>query len=494
MNTAPANIFVADDNPALLQGLDRALSSSGYSVQTAIDGSTLLAMLEDSSASPDLLLLDVMMPGMSGLEVLKKVRADARWADLPIMLITAASDDTLPVSALQSGAADFLTKPFRLGELLARVDSHVQRSRELRRARHEAAARLQAIDVVRDLNSAVTAPEMFDLVIRRAAEIWEVGRCSVIVEEGEGLGRVVASTQRFAPEFPLLHLRDYPEVVAVLESGEPLLIPEITRSPLFEKTLSHWAAAEIPVPVRSVVVVPLCISADTRGALLLRSTPQEPELGEEALQMAVQLVDGMIHALGRAHIYESLIEQRRHLDILAHTDELTGCATRRSVLRRLGEEFFLARRHEQPLSVVMLDLDGFKTVNDSYGHSAGDAVLRAFGEWLRGEGSLRARDCAGRIGGDEFVVLLPETGPAGAVQFAERARKQVESIPFVFGGTAASVSLSAGTASWTGTDVSVTDAMELLQRADAALYLAKKDGRNTVRSGEEPVEPVRDFG
>jgi DNA-binding response OmpR family regulator len=128
-----ATIFVAEDNPILLQGLGRALTSHGYSVSTAADGEAMLEMLRTQSEVPDLLLLDVMMPGLSGLEVLRSVKQDSRLATIPVVLITAGTDESLAITALESGAVDVLIKPFRLSELLDRIDSQVDRHREVPR-------------------------------------------------------------------------------------------------------------------------------------------------------------------------------------------------------------------------------------------------------------------------------------------------------------------------------------------------------------------------
>jgi DNA-binding response OmpR family regulator len=125
-----ARIIIAEDNPILRQGLDRALSASGYTVATAPNGEAVLQMLEDETASPDLLLLDVMMPGISGFDVLRRLQAQPGRRDLPVVMITAATDDALRVAARQEGAADLLIKPFRLGELLERIETHVQRGRQ----------------------------------------------------------------------------------------------------------------------------------------------------------------------------------------------------------------------------------------------------------------------------------------------------------------------------------------------------------------------------
>lgn len=120
----PTSVYIAEDNPILLQGLERALSSSGYDVRTAEGGQALLGLL-DEPALPDIVVVDVMMPGMTGLEVLEAVRANPRTAELPVMLITAAAEEFLPASKLAGDRVDLLMKPFRLNELLTRIDENV---------------------------------------------------------------------------------------------------------------------------------------------------------------------------------------------------------------------------------------------------------------------------------------------------------------------------------------------------------------------------------
>jgi DNA-binding response OmpR family regulator len=124
-----ATIFVAEDNPILLQGLDRALSANGYQVATAASGEAVLELIEEAESPPDLLLLDVMMPGISGFEVLRTLQAHPRARGLPVVMITAATDDSVYAAAVEGGAADLLIKPFRLGELLDRIETHVARAR-----------------------------------------------------------------------------------------------------------------------------------------------------------------------------------------------------------------------------------------------------------------------------------------------------------------------------------------------------------------------------
>ena len=476
MSQTTATVFVADDNPSILQGLERALRVTGYAVHTATSGRAVLDLLDGAQELPDLLLLDVMMPEMTGLEVLRALRMDDRFVDIPVVLITATNDGALPVSALRDGAVDFLTKPFRLDELLARVASHVRRNQDLRRAREQARMRLQAIDLIRELNRVVTADEMFHMVTSRTSQILGVGRCSVlVVQQGENLARVAASSEAELPDGLALDLALYPEVRQALETGRPVTVRDVATSPLFDGVRDEWARRGLPQPLRSVIVVPFPITEQVTGLFVERSTTDEPVLGDEATELAERVVEAIVQACGRVELFQRLVEQRKRLHDLAHTDELTGCDTRRSIVQYLEQALKRARVEGEPLSIVVLDLDRFKEINDSCGHLAGDAVLRALGAWLENDG-LRTHDRAGRYGGDEFVVVLPGTGRAGASAFAERARAHFSSIPFVFGDRGVQASLSAGVASWP--EAAVSTAEELISLADAALYRAKEQGRN----------------
>jgi two-component system cell cycle response regulator len=485
MNDIPATIFVADDNPSILQGLDRALKVTGYEVRTAVSGRAVLDLLEGAEALPDLLLLDVMMPEMSGLEVLRSLRLDPRWVDIPVVLITATNDGALPVSALRDGAVDFLTKPFRLDELLARVENHVRRNRDLRRAREAARMRLQAIDLIRELNRVVTADEMFHLVTSRTSEILGVGRCSVlVVQQGEQVARVAASSELELTDGLELDLAIYPEVREALQTRKPVLVDDVATSPLFDEVRLEWERRGLPLPLRSVIVVPFPITEQVTGFFVERATVDEPLLGDEAAELAQRVVEAIVQACGRVQLFQKLVEQRKRLHDLAHTDDLTGCDTRRSIISYLGRELENARASAQPLSIVILDLDRFKEINDTCGHPAGDAVLRALGAWLSTEG-LRMNDRAGRYGGDEFVVVLPDTTSAGAAAFAERARSHFSALTFLFGETTVQASLSAGVAAWP--EAEATTAEELISLADTALYQAKQQGRNRTCVTTTPI-------
>ena len=180
------------------------------------------------------------------------------------------------------------------------------------------------------------------------------------------------------------------------------------------------------------------------GLFVERATVDEPALGEEAGELAERVVEAIVQACGRVQVFERLMQQRQHLHDLANTDQLTGVATRRALEEYLRTELQIARERGEPLSVVLLDLDRFKEINDGFGHPAGDAVLKALGAWLRSESSIRTHDRPGRYGGDEFVVVLPGTGPAGATRFAAAGANGFRADPFVFRGKAVRASRGRG--------------------------------------------------
>ena len=167
--------------------------------------------------------------------------------------------------------------------------------------------------------------------------------------------------------------------------------------------------------------------------------------------------------------------EKSRLRRLAITDWLTRAYNHRYLGPRLSEEIERARRHGEPISIALMDLDHFKRVNDAHGHDAGDTVLRAFTDRVRAE--VRRHDVLVRRGGEEFVLIMPETGAADAYLVAERVRERVAATPIVLGNGLSldRLTVSIGLATWRG-----EPSEALQQRADAALYRAKREGRDRV--------------
>jgi two-component system cell cycle response regulator len=309
---SPSNrkrILVVDDHEDNVEVLRARLEARGYEVEGANDGQSALDTVH--RFVPDLILLDVMMPDMDGLEVVRRLKADRNLPFIPVIMQTALDSTERMVAGLEAGADDYVTKPINFAELEARVRS------------------------------------------------------------------------------------------------------------------------------------------------LLRIKKLQEDLGEREKELS-QMNDKLLH--------------------ISLTDGLTGVDNRRALEQRLHEMFEHSLRLHEPISCVMSDIDHFKKVNDTYGHAAGDEVLKQFAAILAAE--AREIDRVGRYGGEEFLLLLPGTVLDSAVTFAERVRQRVEANTFSFEGGTLTRTVSLGVASWPHPRISGREGM--LKAADDALYVAKEMGRNRV--------------
>ncbi|WP_127506208.1 diguanylate cyclase [Actinoplanes solisilvae] len=267
---------------------------------------------------------------------------------------------------------------------------------------------------------------------------------------------------------------------------EPLLVEDATRDDRFHRDPYLTGAQRC-----SLLVVPVLHHDEIRAMLVLSNKHTSGVFTTDRLDAVVLIAGQLVVSLNNALLYASLehrVDERtrelaaanRQLEILSATDALTGLANRRQFERAIDAEWRRATRTGQPFSVVMIDVDFFKKYNDHYGHQAGDHCLRQIGDVLAA--SVRgATDLACRYGGEEFVLVLGETGPDGAATTAERTRSAVEALrlPHV-AGVDGHVSISIGVATSPGGPLAEI-AEELLARADTALYRAKEEGRNQVR-------------
>ncbi|MEO5590784.1 MAG: GGDEF domain-containing protein, partial [Gemmatimonadaceae bacterium] len=231
--------------------------------------------------------------------------------------------------------------------------------------------------------------------------------------------------------------------------------------------------------VRSIMALPFPLDDSNSGVFLLRRTLDSPKFDAADVQFAEAVVKSGVAAIQRAHTIETTRADNHRLRALAQTDPLTQLVNRRALTIRLVTEMERVRRYNAPLAMLLLDLDHFKLINDTYGHLAGDEVLFAVATLLKH--SVRAVDTVARYGGEEFVIVLPETGKLGAVSFAERLRDRLGSNRFVIG-ERQEVRITASIGVATYPEVGLASAEDLFRAADAALYRAKGGGRNLVCS------------
>jgi diguanylate cyclase (GGDEF)-like protein len=238
-----------------------------------------------------------------------------------------------------------------------------------------------------------------------------------------------------------------------------------------------WTLERKKIVIQSVAAIPFAIDRWRSGVLFLRTDRDQRRLTNEDIAFAEVAVRAAVAAIRRAQALETTRADNRRLEALATTDPLTRVLNRRALLDRLNAEVDRARRYDSGLTMLLLDVDYFKQINDTAGHLAGDNVLRQLGALL--EDAMRKVDVVARYGGEEFVALLPETSADGGVAFAERLRERIEAQEFtVSSERTVHLTVSIGIATFPSARVESTE--DLFARADEALYRAKSAGRNRV--------------
>jgi two-component system cell cycle response regulator len=468
-------ILVGRDGGEALPGLDEALIREGYTVRCVDDGTTLLSYV--ASQNPDLVVVDESIREMAPLEIVRHVRHRVGSRDVPVMLMSSQKQGDDAALALRAGVSDYIRKPFELSEVLARVSAHVERGRLIRLARREADTSGIVLDIVRDVTASLSSEEIFDILVRRVSRLFQIRRCSMIlVDEGGEHGTVVAAHDDPSISSLSIDLGRYPEIRQAVETGAPVLVKNLKGSALFEQIRPLWETENISVDIQSILAIPFTFDKGRSGVFFLRSSSDEPSLDEESVRLTSAIAQGAVRALNRAAMFESVLSHQEQLEILAKTDELTGCLSRRYLMERLENELERAARYKRLLGLVMFDIDDFKRLNDTHGHTTGDAALRSIGEVL--QRSLRTADFVGRYGGDEFLLVLPETSAHGTFQLAERIRNGISRREFDLRAGTMRLTVSGGVVGYP--EAGVVTPEDLIDRADQALYQAKAAGRNRV--------------
>ncbi|HEY9217808.1 MAG TPA: PleD family two-component system response regulator [Phenylobacterium sp.] len=447
-----ARILVVDDIEANVRLLEAKLAAEYYEVLTANDGPTALAIA--ASEKPDIVLLDVMMPGMDGLQVCKRLKEDAETRHIPVVLVTALDGRSDRISGLESGADEFLTKPIDDVMLFARVRS---------------LTRLKM--VIDELREREASGRRMGVIAGAASRLGGTGGRVLIVDDQE------RQAQRVASELAIEHrpvIESSAEKALMTARGPVDLIIVNAAARSFDglRFAASLRSDEVTrhLPILAIVDFderPRLVKALEIGVNDLLSKPIDPQ--ELAARARTQI--------RRKRYTDYLRDNLDHSLELAVTDQLTGLHNRRYMQGQLEALVRRAGHGGEPVSTLLLDIDHFKKINDGYGHDVGDEVLREFA--VRLASNVRAIDLPCRYGGEEFVVVMPDTKLADAERIAERIRLHVAGAPFRTSaeGDLLSVTISIGVAA----AQHPADTPEtLLKRADEALYEAKASGRNKV--------------
>jgi two-component system cell cycle response regulator len=450
-----ARVLVVDDVPANVKLLEARLSAEYFDVVTAMSGTEALAICE--RAECDLVLLDVMMPDLDGFEVCRRLKSSSATHHIPVVMVTALDQPSDKVRGLEAGADDFLTKPIAELALLARVRSLAR----LKMVTDE--LRMRAM-TSRDIG--IQSPER-----------------EALADTGRN-GRVLIVDDRPA---------SYERIADMLSKEQTVEIDSDPNHALFHATDGNYDLVIVSLGLENFDGLRLC--SQIRSLERTRNVPilalAEPDNSARMVRgLEIGVNDFLVRPIDRHELLarvRSQVRKRRYAERLrdnvqmsiemAITDALTGLFNRRYMESHLCTLIEQAASRGKPLAALVIDIDYFKSINDSHGHDAGDDVLRDFA--LRIKRSIRGIDLACRYGGEEFVLVMPETDMAVAAMVAERLRRRIAGEPFAIqqGAKTIPVTISIGIAALRGKE---DTAASLLKRADQALYRAKRDGRNRV--------------
>jgi two-component system cell cycle response regulator len=450
-----ARILVVDDITANLRLLEIKLLNEYYEVAIAASGPEALTTVQ--RWMPDVVLLDVMMPGMDGYEVCRRLKAQPGTAHIPVVMITALTDPAERVRGLEAGADDFLSKPVDDATLFARLRALLRMKQVLD------AWRLRA-ETARDLGFEPPPGPSPSVAGARALIVNEDA------SEAEALGLVLG-----ADGIEVAHCADPAESWDILQEGlHDVVLLSLSLDGgdalrLASRLRAHAATRDVPV---------LLVADHGQKGLVLRGF----DLG--ANDHVIRPVDpNELRARVRNQIRRKRYQERLRADLdrsleMAVTDPLTGLRNRRYVRRHLEGVL-----RNSGAAVLLMDVDKFKAVNDTHGHAAGDLVLREVAERVRGH--LRAADVVARYGGEEFLVVMSGAATEDGMLVAERLRAAVANVPMVADGVSMNVTMSIGVAAG-GIGAQADD---VVSAADAALYRGKNNGRNRVEAAEQADWP-----
>ena len=491
----PARILIVEDHAEMLQVLKKFLTEKGYTILEAANGEQALETIE--SEKPDIILLDIMLPGMSGVEVTRKLRKDKnKGVYIPILMLTAKSEIKDVIAGLEVGADDYIIKPFSFDELMARINSAIriknlneslraqsielenanqkiyhlnqtliEKNKELRKKIYDLR---NIFDVSLELHSILDVERLIN-----SALLSLIGKFSCksalfmhAVKQNEHRLTVLNSKGFYKSEVENLVIeKSDPFISYLYKNQKPIPMAEMPKE--LTKAGSYGALREINIEL----VSPIKIQNNNSEAIIcLGQRVNDKPYSENELELMITINNIVSIAISNASLYDEVIQ-------LSYTDGMTDLHNYRYFEMRLREEVLRHARNKQDVSLIILDVDNFKNYNDTLGHQAGDGVLKLLGKILKE--TVRENDIVARYGGEEFAVILPGVSRDGVVILADRLRERVEETEFQNQEVQPSgnLTISVGTASL---PLDTDDLNDLIFKADTALYAAKHAGRNRV--------------
>jgi diguanylate cyclase (GGDEF)-like protein len=452
-------ILIIDDDPVQRDTLADILLGRGYAVLVAKDGTEGLAIFEQNEVG--LALIDLGLPDIPGMKILERIKADRPSTEAIILTGNATLDSA--IDATNRGAFSYLVKPYKIDQLLLQIKrANEKREAEEKIVRHASElerinAELKALfEISLTISGTIEVEKLLSEVLQALVEVdifpFERSAAAFLVEEDH---LRLASYVGLSPA--------QVESCMNIPIGECICGLAITRGEIIISRNSHsdehHSVCYADMGPHGNIALPLKILGEVIGAITLKTRP-DVEINEETVRLLSTLGNQISIAVNNAKLYD----EARNFSL---RDHLTGLANRRFLNMQLEKSVKAAKRYREKLSVIMLDIDHFKLFNDRHGHLQGDRLLVKLAGILVEE--MRSSDYVFRYGGEEFLVILPQTDLATACDAAERLRTSVESV--------AGVTISLGVSTYKDT---MQEDEELIRAADTALYQAKQRGRNRV--------------
>ncbi len=498
MTPRQATILIVDDEPKNRSLLEVLLKPEGYLTVTANSGEEALAIVAEKP--PDLILLDVMMPGLDGHDVAAKLKSNPATRNLPIIMLSALGDRGSKLAGLNAGAEDFLTKPIDRVELWVRVRNLLR----LKECNDVLAEQNQLLEqAVRGRNEEITERKRAETQIIRLNRLYEIvsginaaivrtrnrqelftEACHIAVEHGQFRMAWIGSVDSKGTGLSPLAWSGFDEgyfdkitqairnnkadtlvlAVRALQEKTPVVCNDIDSDPQF----AHWRIDALQRGYRSMGAFPLMGDSQPVGLFVLYA-PELNFFDVEEIKLLTELTANISYAL-------EYLKKEEKLNYLAYHDVLTGLPGRTLFHDRLVQAVTNAHRHGDKLGVLFIDLDHFKNINDSLGHYVGDMLLKQVAALFTA--CMREDDTVARLGGDEFVVILASMASEDEAWMVSQKILKLMTEPFTIEAHELFVTCSIGIALYPKDG---DDAKTLLQSADGALYLAKNKGRNNAQ-------------
>jgi two-component system, cell cycle response regulator len=479
-------ILLADDNKLVVKITSAILEDADYDVCVAWDG--LEAINKAYAEDPDLVILDVEMPKINGYQVCRLLKDDEITSDIPVIMLTGRDQQSDMFWGMKTGADAYVTKGFKPEQLLGVIKEQMEAGAAGRRSDRAGGRTKQVLEeegvfsrvidlldsklfestILNELGSLASASQDYRETVRAVLEIM-----------ARVVGNAVGVVLMFEEEDMVVHLNR----ATTFEGLEEI------KSMVFEKAGAYgWEVGTNPERINvsvyneenllsgeqkpskpySCAEIPLTAQKKVIGMLALFQH-QSPAFVRDTGVILALVQNQVTIVVDNARLYEAARQ-------LAITDGLTKIYNHRFFQELFEKEYKRSDRYNTIFSLIMLDIDHFKRVNDTYGHLCGDEILKGLANLIKS--CLRSMDIVARYGGEEFAVLLPETNGPEAYQTAERIRRSVEDTTFMGTEQGLKVTVSQGVATYPSEGVH--ERQDIIAKADGALYEAKENGRNKV--------------